>query len=80
MNVRPMGADFCEEQTEGQTERQRNIVDLIVYFRCFANELAIDEYSYCKGLELTYRALEITCRALEITYLALEITYRAFFV
>jgi hypothetical protein len=35
---------------------QRNIVDVKATFRSFANELAIDEHSYCHGLQLTYCA------------------------
>jgi hypothetical protein len=35
---------------------QRSIVDVKATFLSFANEVAIEELSYCHGLELTYCA------------------------
>ena len=45
---------FCEEQTERQTDEQGDIVDLKVTFLSFANEQAIEEYSYSQRLEIVY--------------------------
>jgi len=53
MDIRAVGNKLLPN-SEGRAEKRR---DFKVFYRNVANELAINKYSYCRGLKLAFIAL-----------------------